>query len=51
MRTAKIGPDLPRLKTVRVRGGGGWFELSGSIVSSISRGNSDSLLIFQHFSI
>ena len=23
MRTAKIGPDLPRLKTVRVRGGGG----------------------------
>ena len=22
MRTAKIGPDLPRLKTVRVRGGG-----------------------------
>ena len=23
MRTAKIGPDLPRIKTVRVRGGGG----------------------------
>ena len=22
MRTAKIGPDLPRLKTVRVGGGG-----------------------------
>ena len=29
MRTAKIGPDLPRLKTVRVRGGGGGVRVIG----------------------
>ena len=44
MSTAKIGPDLPRLKLAGVR-------VIGVDCIFNSHGNSHSLLIFQHFSI